>query len=621
VPESIPEFSSTLTLWKWLTVLDFSLLPHLYLYSQTPDKGKSVLFQGLAVLFTLMAAIVIAITVRLSPQLLARLHSLPTVVYTSAFMICTGVLVIFGLNMRPEWVYAHMGMVLAGTMAVLLWSWHPDRKLSNHGLRFLRAAISLTLGLITVVRLYSLSVYPSLHPIDEPWTLGWAISYVHTGQLSDWIMVDRDIALYKYYVVMGEWLKLTGVGFWRARSFSVIVMLVVFLFTAITARRLYGRQTAYWSGAALFSSAIFLSGARIRHDVGLALSISLSLWLFAEARTRNKTFLHLLAGSVLGLGMFSHYHAAVFLAPMIVSLYGPPAFARLKARHSRPEPGVWLYGFGAVLGLGAVMLLQPLPSSSNEVLNQSATRVIGLHSFLTAFGQHMTNLAHFSPLEFVLIMLAIGAALWRNKPSDWTLLLLVLGLQAGLAFANDGGNFEYYQVQLTPVYGLLVGSLIALGVSKEKNHPSLVAASDGAIFRALILVITLGYTLTTPLSHIAHRHAVELAPTDAAAWVLDHENTSRVIVGDHIHFLWLTNYTYVSPLAPNLMPDDQRAQYESFEDVWDGIHADVFIVDTSSSTYPLLRPLVESGFLEQAPFHQAAAWGTKTIYERTTVEQ
>lgn len=594
--------------------LAISLVPHMVFYTQTPDQGDSTMFKALAVFFVVLTANVVAVTLLLTPRRLDRWRSIPPKLYQAGVVLSLAALLLFGIGMRAEWLYAHMGLVLSGTVIVTLWTFYSDRNVPVAW----RPALALVLvgaAAIIAIRLYSLSAYPPIHFIDEPWTLGWAISYVRTGQLSDWIMIDRDFDIYKYYAAMGQWLDILGVGFWRARLFSALVLSATFAFAVLAAWRLYERRTAFYTGAALFSSAIFLSGARIRHDAGLGLSIALSLWLYAEARQRDNRWQHLLAGVVLGLGMFAHYHAAIFLAPMIFGLYGPRYLAALKSRHYWPESGAWLYGIGGIIGLSAVTLVQSLPSSTNDHLGESVARTLNPGNFSSAYIQHITNITHFSHFEFAIIVVGIAAALWRSDARDWTLLLLAAGLHAGLAIASSGANFEYYLVPLTPVYGLLVGSMIARGINSKHAPLPLRASSQGAALRSLVLVIALGYTLRAPLEHVLQRRPVELAPSEAAAWVREHEETSQMIVGDHRHFIWLTDYRFISPLAPNLLPSELQEQLGNPEAMWDMVQPDVFIVDTASSSYPLLRPLVEAGYFERESYRKAATFGTTTIYE------
>ncbi|MEB2353305.1 MAG: hypothetical protein OZ924_18085, partial [Burkholderiaceae bacterium] len=81
-------------------------------------------------------------------------------------------------------------------------------------------------------------------------------------------------------------------------------------------------------------------------------------------------------------------------------------------------------------------------------------------------------------------------------------------------------------------------------------------------------------------------------------------------------YLWLTDYRYVSPLAPNLMRTSRRTQFDTLSAVWEDINPDVFLVDEAGSTYPLLSPLIRDGYFQKNGYVEAARFGSTTIYAR-----
>ncbi len=64
-----------------------------------------------------------------------------------------------------------------------------------------------------------------------------------------------------------------------------------------------GMRVALMTTVTLFASAVLAAAARIRHDVGLAVVVACSLWLYTEAVKRGARPLHVLAGLMIGLGL------------------------------------------------------------------------------------------------------------------------------------------------------------------------------------------------------------------------------------------------------------------------------------------------------------------------------
>lgn len=594
-------------LWVALAALYVALLLHLVYYLQSPWKNSTSL-QALAIAISGLALGVFVLALfwaRLAPFVTHAGHSK----WLSWFVLTAGgvALFIFGMEMRPEWFYAHLALTLAVTLAVVNYTLLSPPQLSQR-VR-IGALITLTVA-ITLVRLRGLSYYPSLHPIDEPWTLGWALSIIQSGRLSDWIMVDRDISLNVYYVLVGGWLKFFGIGLWQGRAFSFALVHVAILLTALAAKNLYGKRAAWFTAAALFSSVIMMSGARLRHDIGLAVSIAAALWLWSEAITRRKSSLHFAAGLALGSGLASHYHAPFFGVALTLAFYGPSFVLGWKSRR-RTLKNLVLFSVGGLAAAFLIIAIQPIPSGGPSAYLQGTS----LSNWLEAVRQHVANISRFSQYEFILLALGTGAALLRRGEHDVVVLCAVLLGHLGLAIASPSGLGMYYLIPLTPFYGLLVGSLFDKGGGPGFRKLTLPGASTVAVC-IFFLLINLGATLHTPLLQAYRGGSLEPAPTAPAQWVLENIPSGSIVVGEHIHYLWLTDYRYVSPLAPNLMRTSRRAQFDTLSAVWEDIDPDVFMVDDEGSTYPLLSPLVNNDYFQRNGYIEAARFGSTTIYIR-----
>src|SRR5262249_24336073 len=156
----------------------------------------------------------------------------------------------------------------------------------------------------------------------------------------------------------------------------------------------------------MFCSVIVMFSARIRHDIGLALAVAASLWLYTEALKRERNALHFLAGLVIGCAPFAHYHAVGFGIALTSSLYGPRYVERLRRGLWLPERALCFYILGGLLGAASVVLLQIVPDWDGFIARRQLRNPQSLIQLAQAFLDHWRNVLNFSKLEFVLIFAA-----------------------------------------------------------------------------------------------------------------------------------------------------------------------------------------------------------------------
>lgn len=511
-----------------------------------------------------------------------------------------------GLVARPEWIYAFtlLNIAAAGGLAVYtLLPESADRALP----RWAWAVLGLGAAAVVLLRVYGLAYYPYTQITDEGWLLAWPVGYLRTGHFSDYLMFYGGHDVHRYYLPMAWWLSVVGVGFWEARLFSYLVTLGVVAVGGLAGASIYDRATGWLTAFALFASAVVMIGARVRHDAGLALSVALCLWLYGLALRRNRVWLHGLAGTVIGLGWFSHYHAIGFGPALALALYLPPYLAQVRAGGGRrrwlPQAGFWAFAAGGLLGAGIVFLLQVLPDWQAFLLTRETRTPTGLGGLLDATWGHLQSIAFHSRYEFLLILLGLGAALWRRRQTDLALALalifchLALGVMAAVAW-------DHYPMALTPIYGLLVAALLTRGL-RRTGEPARLTRRTAALGLAVLLP-ALSLTLQIPLARLAAGAPVKPPPPPAAQWVLDHVPADALVEGEHYYYLWLHDYRYVSPISPNFMPADLRARLDTKEAQWADISPDVFILDPNLNTCCIVGPLAESGWMEDNGYALAA---------------
>lgn len=510
-------------------------------------------------------------------------------------VLAFGLVFVFGLGIRPEWVYAHVSVTLSAGVTLGYELLYGDSAPTQ---RIWVVAASIGAVIITLIRIYALSVYPTHIVVDEPWDLGWAMSYVHTGRFFDPLMYFGSFDIQRFMLPVAWWISIVGVGFWQVRLFFFLLIFPLIALTMLIARN--WSLSALVTALIMFSSVIVMSAARIRHDIGLALALAASLWLFSEAEKRHKLILHFFAGLMIGLGMFAHYHAVLFGVALTISLYAPDVFARWRKRRWLPPSSLWAYIAGGLLGALLVFLLQILPDWDSFLQGRQPRSPASLIQFAENFLEHWATFISYSRLEFILLIAALAAALWRRGRIDIRLALLVITLHIALALqANE--PYVYYIVPITPVYALVIAALFTHGWSQRARKP----LTASWVWAAFFVLANLGITLQTPLQHLRAGAPIQLPTPPAAVWIQQNVDPSQKVVAEHWYYLFLTDYQVISTISPNYAPDSIRLS--PHEAVWDEIAPDVVVIDRNLSTCcvpPILSPeyLTSRGYEVVAEF-------------------
>ena len=486
---------------------------------------------------------------------------------------------------------------------------------------------------IIVIRVYGLSYYPFVDVQDEAWTTAWTMSFLRTGRFGDTTLGGLGDAYYAYprfYVLMALWIRAFGVGLWQERLLGFLLIFPVIGLSALVARTWYGTRAAIFTSIAMFASAVLMSAARVRHDIGLTLCLAISLWLHTVAVKRQATFLHLLAGAFIGWGMFSHYHAAGFGVAMLVGLYVPRYIAQLRqAKHWRerlPETGAILYGVGGLLGGLTVLFLQMIPDDLSGWLwtlrHQSLYSENSGQFFFAFFGNFM-NIGFFSIFELLLVAGGVFTALRRRGQHDISLLLIMFTGHILLAVMASGAIY-YYILPLTPIYGILIGTMFVR--KQEQSEPQLTFRREEVVTFALVLMPLLGATVTRPLQALVNREPIKPPPPPAVEWVQENVPLDAVVVGDMYYYFWLNDYRFVSHLTPEYLYPENIERFSSLESVWEAVDMDVLIIDPEfgRSYTKYFQPLLATGLVDRnytvaAEFPNGST--TAVVYERRDVAE
>ncbi len=590
--------------WLALAALQIPLLAGWALYLAEPGKLDSralLVFAGATALFSLG---VIGFTVfALRTDLAARLP------LWARRLLVAGLIVLgfaVGLAARPEWIYAFTALNLAAAGVLAVFTLLPeaaDRSMPRWGW------IVLALGAAAVIllRVYGLAYYPYTQITDEGWLLAWPVGYLRTGHFSDYLMAYGGHDIHRYYLPMAWWLSVVGVGFWEARLFSYLVTLAVVVGGGLAGASLYDRATGWTASLVLFASAVVMIGARVRHDAGLALSVALCLWLYGLALRRKSWWLHALAGMMIGLGWFSHYHAIGFGPALALALYLPRYVAQVlagrDARRWLPETGFWTFAAGGLLGAGVVFVLQVLPDLQAFLLTREARAPAELGALWTSIRGHIESIGFHSRYELILIALGLGAALWRRTQTDLAIALALIFSHVALGVMASV-PWDHYPMALTPIYALLIAALVTRGL-RRAGMPALLTRRT-VLVGLCVALPALGMTLQIPAARLAAGAPMKPPPPPAAQWVLDHVPLDARVEGEHFYYLWLHDYRYISPISPNFLPPERLAVLNTLEKQWADINPDVFILDPNLNTCCIVGPLAASGWMEDNGYVRAA---------------
>ncbi len=606
--------------WGFVAGLYASLIPHLFIYRFVAGNCTSISCTTLAlaqsVLF--LFVLIIAFNIKSSTLTSLRRHrtAFPPILY---LMIVGTILFGFGLLMRPEWVYTHMALALGGLATVgylTLFGMH----IPFISWRLVVVACGLSILLIMGLRSLSLSVFPPIQIVDEGWTMSWAISYLRTGQPSDWIVGSVSgipyYSLPRWFGLVALWLQTTGIGIWEGRMLSLLVTTITIVLTTNAAARLFDRPTSIAVLLTLLASSVAVVGLRLRHDVGVQLALALSLWVYSFAIKRNGRTLHLLAGVCAGLSVGAHYHGLGLTVALGIGLHLPNYLDELRRGRYIPPVNALAFAFGAVLAGGSIFAWQVLPNLEQFRTYLSPRSPQSLNEFWQSFIYHIAQVPQLSSLEFVLLLTAFIAAWIRRNRLEisfaLTLLLsyLVLGAMASLRY----GPFDYYSVPLVPVFGLLIGRLFS-GFRAPVQHATV------AISCTCFLLPQLGFALSPTLNALRTNTPVRLPAPSAAQWVIENIPESETIMAENYYFLWLYEYPFLSPLTPVYDPRSRELDLtspETFREVWAQLNPDVLIFDSTLATSGYAAPLQNPAFLEQADYLEVytTADDTATVYWR-----
>ena len=581
--------------WSCLSLFQITLLVHLLLYIMTPNLGESAQFHMLALGLSVKAIAVFGVRIGLTRLMstewmtrIARLHGL--------YLLGTIVfLFIFGVLMRDEWIYAHAGLVLSATLGLGYITFFADQSFNPMPKWMIASALGLGV-LFIILKINALAIYPHIIPTDEPWLLGWPIAWVRGVYPSDLLFFNGGEDVFHYFIPMGIWMQFVGTGFIQARVYQLLMTLVLMTVAYPLVKRLYDRQTAWLMVMMLFAGSVVVLATTIRHDIGLAILLTLSFLVHQIAVDRNQQNLHFVAGLMVGFGLFTHYHAIAFGPALMIALYAPYYVRDFKARGWRPSLEIVLYALGGLVGAGIVFGVQILPQL-DAVLGVRELRSAGLSGVAQSFVEYIAVVAHLSQFEFILILVGVLGLLMRRTLVDIQILLMILLGHLGIAVLAAQITLEYYVIPLAPFYAIAIVTVFTRSLT-------MIPKSIMTWVALFFIVVNLGFTLSTPIKYALDGKTPADAPVPQGIhWIRNNVPIGSRLVGDLYYSLWLTDYEFYASTSDRYLATKYREQIQSNRDLWIDVNPDYLIFDPNIPTYDMQRVL-DSGFLEDNPDYE-----------------
>ncbi|MBK9749538.1 MAG: glycosyltransferase family 39 protein [Chloroflexi bacterium] len=477
----------------------------------------------------------------------------------------------------------------------------------------------IVLILLTLIRLYGLATYPAVDIQDEPWMTAWSAYWLKTGRYGDPTLLGFGDAYHvfpRFFWLHAAWIDLFGIGLWQGRVLSFLLIFPVIIFSGAAARNLYGMRVALMTTVTLFASAVLAAAARIRHDVGLAVVVACSLWLHTEAIKRGARPLHVLAGLMIGLGIYADYHAAAYGAALLVGLYVPGMVQR-----RRWDTNALWYASGLLISASVVLVVQALANDMagwNSVWARLWSADRDPVDWALTFAGSIVSIGLASVFELLLLTISVIAAARRRHLRD-TQLLTTLLIGHGLLALLVDDQLIYGLIPLTPIYGLIIG---ALSVQPDEVHAGLPFKRGQLVSFTMLLIPILGMTATRPVEAVLNRERIQPTTPIAVEWMLDHVPVEYSVAGDLYYYFWLNDYPFASHLLADYLSPENAARFPNAEAVWADFAPDYVIVDPAypASYDQTFAPLLASEWFS-AHYDIAVdfddALSTAVIYRRT----
>lgn len=452
-------------------------------------------------------------------------------------------------------------------------------------------------GVLFSLNLWSISVSPPMHVVDEPWVLSYMIGWERYGCVTDTIMLRLQGCGPGYsaiYALGGEWLGWFGQSFSVARIFFALFLIPQTLFTALSAYRLYGSL----AGAMAFLLALVGGMANammeVRYNAPTALLWAICIWLFIEAQSQQRKGLHFWAGLWMGVNVAINQRMAFLGVGTALAFYLPQM---LQQSRWKPPLEFWLFALGGLLGATpeVVDILLHLDSFLLHVQNDTSTQIF---TVLTAIGLHIIYGLIYNPVEFFALALAVGVGLRSKHNNPHTVSLIILLGISYLIFGFIGSGGWFYLAR--PLWPLAV--LVMARLWDTKQRP----VQQRQLLGAWIVTATLiGNTVAEPIRYATGNLQPIWASSPAYAWLRQNTTPDEPILAPSTYYAYLPEWEFTSIYVATLANFELNLDIPEV-DLWAQANPTWIVLDSREGDYlnppSLLQYIQDEGYTLQQTF-------------------
>jgi hypothetical protein len=504
---------------------------------------------------------------------------------------------------------------------------------NNHQHQPRRWHWALLLALVVVVigaRLYSLEDYPIMHRTDEAWVLAISIHAARMGELRD-VLMDvplpsnelRQQVLIPGYFLPVLWLQIFGESYYAARAFSFALLLLAVTITVWVGRQWYGTAVGILSGIVFLVSGMGATLISTRNDIYYTITMLVAVGCVNAALYHRRWWLHLLAGLMMGVGVFAHLHIPAFAVFLTVVLYGDHVL-----KHWRTQQGLrrWFYGdvlwfvLGGVLiaALAFVVIVAPDPQGFfTTLVNRDGGNIWG-RGFGFALLSYLVVQSAVSPIETLFFLAALLALCTRRTATDIRLFCLILGLYVVLSLIAQVGYLHYAR-PFVPYQAIAIAASLWRGLARHTPDAPHTSAARAYGVALVVLVLAL-YPLRSTLDYHQRVGQIHLPPPAGVVWLWENVPSEARILAPTEYYLWMIDYgnlrsTYLDDLQNRELSLDLDGEI-----IWDAADAEYIVHDRTQLIDMRPPSLFESDYLARNGYQIVAELQqdgrTITIYRR-----
>jgi hypothetical protein len=558
-----------LKIWRILTLLMASLVVHSFIRFFLGENAALFLAVGSALAFVLLLWLSLDNEINILRQ---RLQGWQWLI----FLLLALLGILLGSREQRDLLYIHANL-LYWIFAFLFYS-----QIFYESKRPLRPALLLLItlglmGLVSVVRLLGLSYYPGYQWIDEPWLFAWIIDYLKTGIMDDALYYNVTVDIHTVIYPMAYWMGLVEEpSLWFGRLYNFFLYFPFCAALAATAYHLYGKRNAFFTFIAAFACGSLYGSVHLRHDLSFMSFVAFALLAYAYGLKTKEAVWHGLAGLLVGLSLYAHYHA-MGMGPMLaIGLYLPLYLAKRRGDYSAPYSYGIAFMIGGLLGAGIVYLTIVLPNWElvSEVRIERGWQGSRSPLHFLVLYPHYIYIARQFLFEQLLSFAALAMLFYQRDIKDRVLIWLFF-LGPALLAVLSGGGFPHYIQHIAFVYALMIGRGL------EKFLDWFPFKKQASLYMALgVLILTPLIGNSTPFFAIEEQRPLLLPDPAPVSWIKEHVQPGSVIVAPNWYALFLyQDYTFYSIYTWDASTTADKADYNNDPArFWDEINADVIIV-------------------------------------------